>query len=94
MRCWDIRRCWGPKKKEKRLLEYEELIALATHTDVLNELNTYPEEYFNKYNSEWHTEYFNEELWNVLIDGEWLWTFIWDYIFGYKDWAWEEFSPL
>lgn len=72
-----------------RLMEYEELINLATHTDIINELNTHPEDYFNKYNSEWHTEYVSESLWYVLTDGE-DWTYKWDYIFGYKDWLWEE----
>lgn len=73
------------------LLEYYELIAWGTHTDILNKLNTYPQEYYDKYNNEGHTEYVNSSLWYVLIDGIWERTYIWGYIFGFKDWEWSEY---
>lgn len=36
------------------LMEYSELTALSTHTDILTELNTNPQWYYNKYDEEWH----------------------------------------
>lgn len=35
-------------------MEFEELIHLNSADDILEELNRYPEEYFNKYNAEQH----------------------------------------
>ena len=53
MRCWDIWRCWGPIKKWKELLSYEQIIALSSD-DAVTELNSAPEEYYNKLFEEWH----------------------------------------
>lgn len=72
-------------------MEYEELIALNTHTDIINELSTNSEAYFNKYNSEWHIDSMETDLGNMLLDptGE-DWFYKDDYIFAYKDWMWTE----
>lgn len=58
MRCWRMRcrcicRCWSPKKKEKQLLSYEQIIALTSDA-AETELNSAPEEYYNKLSEEWH----------------------------------------
>lgn len=62
MRCWDIWRCWGPKKKENQLLSYEEILELANASlaEAEAELNKYPEQYFDKFNSEWHMIFISE----------------------------------
>lgn len=72
-------------------MEYEELIALNTHTDIINELSANSEAYFNKYNSEWHIDSMETDLGNMLLDptGE-DWFYKDDYIFAYKDWMWAE----
>lgn len=54
MRCWDIWRCWGPKKEEIELMEYEELVAITPSWEIKNELDKYPQEYYNKYLNEGH----------------------------------------
>lgn len=74
MRCWDIWRCWGPKI---RLKSYEEILALAGDTEA--ELNKYPEQYFDKFNSEWHM-IFISEVWYKL-DGAQI-----DYRVNEKHW--------
>lgn len=53
MRCWDIWRCWGPKKKEWKLLSYEEIVAL-TCDNAVTELNSAAAEYYDKFRREWH----------------------------------------
>lgn len=80
MRCWDIWRCWGPKKKE--LLSYEELIALATREEevapIVNELNTAPLAYYNKYLAEGHLyEDVDEEFTSRALSSDWTkeWRF-------------------
>ena len=49
MRCWDIWRCWGPKKKELQLATREEGV-----DPIVSELNTAPLAYYNKYLTEGH----------------------------------------
>lgn len=80
MRCWDIWRCWGPKKKE--LLSYEELTALVTREEgvdpVVNELNTAPLAYYNKYLAEGHLyENVAEEFTSRALSLDWTkeWCF-------------------
>lgn len=76
MRCWDIRRCWGPKKKE--LLSYEELTALVTREEgvvpIVNELNTAPLAYYNKYLAEGHLY---EDVTSRALSSDWTkeWRF-------------------
>lgn len=53
MRCWDIWRCWGPIKKWKELLSYEQIIALSSD-DAVTELNSAAAEYYDKFSREWH----------------------------------------
>lgn len=53
MRCWDIWRCWGPIKKWKELLSYEQIIALSSD-DAVTELNSAAVEYYDKFRREWH----------------------------------------
>ena len=71
------------------LKSYEEIIAMSADNAVA-ELNTYPSDYYDKFNSEWHiyTNYYRtlSDNWST----EHLW---WDYyIYYYFDWTWDRGS--
>lgn len=42
------------KKPISKLKSYEEIMELGWARQKVEELNKYPQEYFNKFNSEWH----------------------------------------
>lgn len=93
MRCWDIWRCWGPIKKWKELLSYEQIVALVCD-DAVTELNTAPAEYYSKFSREWHL--FNNSLSDdgtaVRSRDEPTPSGIYPYIL-YGNWTWEKEYP-
>ena len=60
-----------------QLKTYEEIVAMATCKDVVNELNLYPTEYLSKLTNEWHICRDMWEVWYINIitsDGTRLWA--------------------
>ena len=55
------------KKKWPSLKSYEEITAMKS-AEAETELNTYPTEYYNKFNSEWHI-YTNSSKYYLSDDG-------------------------
>jgi len=48
---------WWVYEPGPSLLTYEELVAISSYTDLLEELNKSPQEYFDKLTTEWHMSY-------------------------------------
>lgn len=93
MRCWDIRRCWGPKKKEKQLMEYEEIVAL-TCDNAVTELNSAAVEYYDKFREEWHLfgGSLSDDGTTLRLRDEPTPSGGYPYI-SYGNWAWEKEYP-
>ena len=75
------------------LKDINELAAMSA-ADAETELNKYPSNYYNKFNSEWKLAQY---YWNTALstDGTQSWLLIWsgDTIIRYYQWSWERY-PL
>jgi hypothetical protein len=64
------------------LKSYNEITAM-TVDNAEDELNTYPTEYYDKFNSEWHINEYD------ILSDDWdiahMW---WDYHIDYYNWTW------
>ena len=67
---------WGVYDNTPSLLTYEEIVAMATIEEAVAELNTHIEEYYNKFNNEWHIFY------NLYLSSDWTYSWVykrWDF---------------
>ena len=67
---------WGAVDAWPSLLTYEQLVALNNQSSIDTELNTYPEEYYNKFNNEWHIINYTMYQNTYLLSNNWSRTVV------------------